>query len=74
MALVIVEPPVPGKGGRQVIVRCPEAQRCIGIAHSDQELVWLLEKVGLTGYENDLDLPGAVEWQGLGPHQWERPS
>ncbi|GAA2768516.1 hypothetical protein GCM10010103_75580 [Streptomyces paradoxus] len=74
MTLVIVEPPVPGEHGRRVIVRCPEAERCIGIAHSDQELLRLLEKVGLTGYENDLDLPGAVEWRELGPHQWERPS
>lgn len=71
MALVIVERPVPGEHGRRVIVRCPEAERCIGIAHSDQELLRLLEMVGLTGYEDDLDIPSAVEWRGLGPHQWE---
>lgn len=71
-ALVIVERPLPGEHGRRVLVRCPEAERCIGVAHSDQQLLDLLAMVNLTGYENRLDAPQAVEWRGLGPHQWDQ--
>jgi hypothetical protein len=65
--LIIVEKLLPG-GGRPVTVRCPQAERCIGVAYSDGDLVALLRSVGLPHQE--LDDPLWVEWRGAGPHQW----
>lgn len=63
-ALIIVERLLPGETGRRVVVRCPEAERCIGVAHSDMQLLDLLAMVGLTGYEDYLDEPRASRMVG----------
>ncbi|GAA2768562.1 hypothetical protein GCM10010103_76040 [Streptomyces paradoxus] len=67
-ALIIIGEPLPG-GGRPVVVRCPEAERCLGVAHSDGDLVAFLRDVGLP--HDELDDSSWVEWCGAGPHQWE---
>ncbi|MEU0247292.1 hypothetical protein ABZ192_23755 [Streptomyces sp. NPDC006235] len=69
-ALIIVEEPLPG-GGRPVIARCPETERCIGVARSDDDLVAFLREAGLP--HDELDDPLWVEWRGAGPHQWDGP-
>ena len=58
-----------GDGVNKRVTRRAEAERCLGVAHSDGDVVAFLRDVGLT--HDELDDSSWVEWHGAGPHQGE---
>ncbi|GAA2768716.1 hypothetical protein GCM10010103_77590 [Streptomyces paradoxus] len=56
-------------GVNKRITQRAEAERCLGMAHSDGELVAFRRDVGLP--HDELGDSSWVEWRGAGPHQWE---
>jgi hypothetical protein len=65
MAPIVVHPPS-ATGGRRVTAR----GEILGLAHSDHDLVVLLEGAGLPDAEEVLDNPTWVEWRGGAPHEY----
>ena len=58
-------------GGRRVTVQSGGRVQILGLAHSDQEVIVLLEGAGLDEPERILDDPEWVEWRGGRAHRYE---
>lgn len=54
-------------GGRRVTVR----GRIMGLAHSDDEVLELVARAGITGGSELLTDPALVEWAGGRPHRYQ---
>ena len=65
-APIVVHPPSP-TGGRRVTAR----GHILGLAHSDHDLIVLLERAGLHDADLVLDDPRWVEWRGGAAHRYE---
>ena len=58
---------ISASGGRRVTVR----GRIMGLAHSDHDVLKLVEQAGISGNEDLLADPTLVEWAGGRPHQYQ---
>ncbi|MDX3758233.1 hypothetical protein ACFY1B_22600 [Streptomyces mirabilis] len=65
---VIVYPPSPVDGGRQVRIN----GEILGFAHSLRDLTVFLQRSGLEGDEVDVANSRVIEWHGGGPEAWPR--
>lgn len=57
-------------GGRQVTLHRDGREEVLGVAHSDHELIALLEAAGVVEPDNVLDDPQLVEWRDGPAHDW----
>ncbi|MFI7352220.1 hypothetical protein ACIBSR_38940 [Streptomyces sp. NPDC049936] len=68
-APVVVHRPSPS-GGRKVTLHRDGHDVFLGTAHSDHDLVVILESVGITGPAHMLDQPQRVEWRDGAAHDF----
>lgn len=71
MSAPIVVHRVSATGGRRVTVRRGGRDEILGLAHSDRDLIVLLEQAGILDPEPLLDDPTWIEWRGGRAHQWD---